>query len=465
MRKASRPAALRPCATSSRTWRSARAARSAAHSAVRAAVAEAVRLAGNLPLFAGGRSFGGRMTSQAQADLPLPGVRGLAFLGFPLHPAGKPGIERAEHLARVQGSRLHTLSGSAVSPRPSSRRTASSAGPPRPSSSKGYRFDLGGHRFFTELKPIERLWEEMLGDDFPTRPRLSRIYYDGRTSLSARGAERPPRQLGLVESVRCAPLLLRGLPCGRSRPAETFEDWVVGRFGRRLTTRSSARTRRRYGVFPARGPAPNGRRSASRTSPFCTPTLDLARTGAQDDATTLIEEFRYPRLGPGQMWAAFRARVESSGVDVRLNPALPLDLARRSRVDRPRRRRRTAVRPSTPSTPSSRHRRSANSIAEPRPARRRRGRAAAAEALYRDLCLVALIPTSRSRSPTTGSTSTIRAHGRGACRTSAPGARAWSSRARRVSASSISVSRATRSGRCRTRKLSLWRRKSSRASA
>jgi len=69
---------------------------------VRAAAAEAVRLAPGLPLFAGGRSFGGRMTSQAQAEEPLPGVRGLAFLGFPLHPAGRPGIERAEHLSRVR---------------------------------------------------------------------------------------------------------------------------------------------------------------------------------------------------------------------------------------------------------------------------------------------------------------------------------------------------------------------------
>jgi len=72
-----------------------------AHAAVRAAVAEAGRLAPELPLFAGGRSFGGRMTSQAQALEPLPRVQGLAFLGFPLHPAGKPGIERAEHLAHV----------------------------------------------------------------------------------------------------------------------------------------------------------------------------------------------------------------------------------------------------------------------------------------------------------------------------------------------------------------------------
>jgi predicted alpha/beta-hydrolase family hydrolase len=83
-----------------------------AHTAVRAAVAEAGRLAGKLPLFAGGRSFGGRMTSQAQAAGPLPGVRGLVFFAFPLHPAGKPSIDRAKHLSDVaipmlflQGSR------------------------------------------------------------------------------------------------------------------------------------------------------------------------------------------------------------------------------------------------------------------------------------------------------------------------------------------------------------------------
>jgi predicted alpha/beta-hydrolase family hydrolase len=73
-----------------------------AHAAVRAACAEATQRWPDLPLFAGGKSFGGRMTSQAQADAPLPGVRGLAFLGFPLHPAGKPSDERAAHLSQVQ---------------------------------------------------------------------------------------------------------------------------------------------------------------------------------------------------------------------------------------------------------------------------------------------------------------------------------------------------------------------------
>ncbi len=69
---------------------------------VRAAVAEAARVAPGLPLIAGGKSFGGRMTSTAQAEAPLPGVRGLVFLGFPLHPPGRPGDKRAEHLAQVR---------------------------------------------------------------------------------------------------------------------------------------------------------------------------------------------------------------------------------------------------------------------------------------------------------------------------------------------------------------------------
>ncbi|MBN8940925.1 MAG: dienelactone hydrolase family protein [Rhizobiales bacterium] len=72
-----------------------------AHAAVRAAVAEAGRRAPDLPLFAGGRSFGGRMTSQAQALSPLPGVRGLVFFAFPLHPAGKPSTDRAAHLSEI----------------------------------------------------------------------------------------------------------------------------------------------------------------------------------------------------------------------------------------------------------------------------------------------------------------------------------------------------------------------------
>jgi hypothetical protein len=73
-----------------------------AQAAVRAAVAEASRRLPGVPLFAGGKSFGGRMTSQAQAEAPLGGVLGLVFVGFPLHPAGNPSMKRADHLALVQ---------------------------------------------------------------------------------------------------------------------------------------------------------------------------------------------------------------------------------------------------------------------------------------------------------------------------------------------------------------------------
>ncbi len=73
-----------------------------AHATVRAAVAEALRMLPGLPLIAGGKSFGGRMTAQAQAAAPLRGVRGLAFLGFPLHPAGRPSQDRGKHLFDVE---------------------------------------------------------------------------------------------------------------------------------------------------------------------------------------------------------------------------------------------------------------------------------------------------------------------------------------------------------------------------
>jgi uncharacterized protein len=73
-----------------------------AHATVRAAVAEAASICPGLPLIAGGKSFGGRMSSQAQAKAPLDGVKGLAFFGFPLHPAGKPSSDRATHLAEVK---------------------------------------------------------------------------------------------------------------------------------------------------------------------------------------------------------------------------------------------------------------------------------------------------------------------------------------------------------------------------
>src|SRR5262249_55079388 len=96
-----------------------------------------------------------------------------------------------------------------------------------------YRFDLGGHRFFTKLAPLQGLWERVLGDDLLLRPRLSRIYYDGRYFRYPLRAKDAPTRLGVVAAARCTLSYLAARP-RHSSPAETFEDWVEARFGRRL---------------------------------------------------------------------------------------------------------------------------------------------------------------------------------------------------------------------------------------
>jgi len=94
----------------------------------------------------------------------------------------------------------------------------------------GYRFDLGGHRFFTKLRPVERLWHELLGDELLVRPRLSRIYYQGKFFSYPLVAKDVLGRLGVVESTRCALSYLGS----RLRPAPepaSFEDWVTAHFG------------------------------------------------------------------------------------------------------------------------------------------------------------------------------------------------------------------------------------------
>ena len=101
---------------------------------------------------------------------------------------------------------------------------------------KGYRFDLGGHRFFTKLGPVEKLWQTIMGADFLTRPRLSRIYYKQQFFAYPLVAKDVLGRLGLVESTLCAVSYLWSVsrrPFRRKEP-ETFEEWVTQRFGKRL---------------------------------------------------------------------------------------------------------------------------------------------------------------------------------------------------------------------------------------
>jgi protoporphyrinogen oxidase/predicted dehydrogenase len=181
----------------------------------------------------------------------------------------------------------------------------------------GYRFDLGGHRFFTKLKPVRRLWQELLGDDFITRPRLSRIYYDGQYFAYPITAKDVVGRLGLFEAVRCALSYLFAMP-RRKDGAETLEEWVTQRFGRRLYEAFFRSYTEKVWGIP--GTEIRSLWAAQRIKNFSLGKAILTILGLRrEHVTTLIEEFEYPRLGPGQMWEAFAEHANENGVPVHLN--------------------------------------------------------------------------------------------------------------------------------------------------
>ena len=181
---------------------------------------------------------------------------------------------------------------------------------------KGYRFDIGGHRFFTKIEPVQQMWEEILPDDFLTVPRLSRIHYGGRFFDYPFKAGNALRGLGPWESLRIIASYLKA----HFRPSpieENFEQWVSNRFGHRLyEIFFKTYTEKVWGI-----PCTEIRAewAAQRIMG-----LSLARailtaaslTNRSDTIKTLINEFRYPRLGPGQMWEKCRDRIEGLGASV-----------------------------------------------------------------------------------------------------------------------------------------------------
>ena len=178
----------------------------------------------------------------------------------------------------------------------------------------GYRFDLGGHRFFTKLQPIQQLWHEMLGSEFLVRSRLSRIYYNGKFFSYPLRARDVVGRLGLVESTRCAMSYLWASR-HRDKDADTFEEWVTTRFGRRLYDAFFRSYTEKVWGIP--GSEIRSLWAAQRIKNFSMGKAILSMLGLQrDHVTTLIEEFHYPRLGPGQMWDAVAARAEELGVRI-----------------------------------------------------------------------------------------------------------------------------------------------------
>jgi len=182
----------------------------------------------------------------------------------------------------------------------------------------GYRFDLGGHRFYTKLEPIQRLWEETLGAEFAVRSRLSRIYFRGRFFSYPLRAGDVFRGLGPIESARCAFSYVHWRRKFRGREPQTFEEWVTSRFGRRLYDNFFRSYTEKVWGIP--GSEIRSEWAAQRIQGFSLYQAVLGILGLRrGHAPTVIEEFRYPRLGPGQMWEGFRDRVEERGIPVLLN--------------------------------------------------------------------------------------------------------------------------------------------------
>ncbi len=181
----------------------------------------------------------------------------------------------------------------------------------------GWRFDIGGHRFFTKVKEVEAIWHEILPDeDFLVRPRMSRIYYEGKYYDYPLKASNALHNLGFAEASRCALSYL----AARIRPpqdSETLEGWIVARFGWRLYRHFfKTYNEKLWGVPVNALPADFAAQRIKNLSLANAIGNALLPARKQKDITSLIEEFHYPRLGPGMMWERCRALVEAMGCDV-----------------------------------------------------------------------------------------------------------------------------------------------------
>ncbi len=184
----------------------------------------------------------------------------------------------------------------------------------------GWRFDIGGHRFFTKVGAVEALWHEILPDeDFLLRPRMSRIYYGGKFYDYPLRAFNALGNLGPVEALRCvlSYLWVRVRP---PRDQGSFEGWVAARFGWRLYRKFfKTYTEKVWGVDATEIQADWAAQRIKNLSLGKAVLNSLLPRHNQKDITSLIEEFQYPRLGPGMMWERARDVLESTGVEVLMN--------------------------------------------------------------------------------------------------------------------------------------------------
>lgn len=186
----------------------------------------------------------------------------------------------------------------------------------RTESHNGFRFDIGGHRFFTKVSEVEEMWHEVMGDDFIVVPRLSRIYYRGKFYAYPLQVINALSNIGPYEAAR----IMLSYAKWQVRPKqqeETFEDWVINRFGGRLYMHFfRSYTEKVWGISPRKIQADWAAQRIKNLSLF--KAVLNAMTGF-NNTTSLIEKFHYPRLGPGMMWEKVADHVVAKGADLHMN--------------------------------------------------------------------------------------------------------------------------------------------------
>ncbi|MDH7479304.1 MAG: NAD(P)/FAD-dependent oxidoreductase [Syntrophomonadaceae bacterium] len=179
---------------------------------------------------------------------------------------------------------------------------------------EGYRFDLGGHRFFTKIDEVEELWRETLGEEFLSRPRLSRIYYRNRFFDYPLKPCNALFSLGIMESLFIIASYLNAR-INPVRPEESFQDWVSNRFGRRLFNHFfKSYTEKVWGISCTELKAEWAAQRIKGLS-LATAVINavLGPLKKKNAIKTLIEEFNYPRLGPGMMYEAIAQKIIDRG--------------------------------------------------------------------------------------------------------------------------------------------------------
>jgi UDP-galactopyranose mutase len=190
----------------------------------------------------------------------------------------------------------------------------------------GWRFDIGGHRFFTKVKPVEDLWVEILGaENFLLRPRMSRIYYRGNLFDYPLRAFNALKGLGLLEAIRCF-LSYFWVKVRPPKDQTTFEGWTAARFGWRLyRIFFKTYTEKVWGI-PANEIQADWAAQRIKNLNLMKAVINaMTPKRNQKDIASLIEEFNYPKLGPGMMWEHARDKVRAAGGTVLMEtPALAI---------------------------------------------------------------------------------------------------------------------------------------------